>query len=111
MPNFLWKSRHSLYYFRRRIPSRYSTYFDGKAELRHSLNTSDRLTAKRRARSMAVKIDQCFQWLDQMTRKKNNTGSFSDNLQIFITSESTPEGTKTTHSLEMSVEEHEQLGD
>ena len=68
MHTYLWKIPHGHHYFRNRIPNRNSTYLNGQAELRRSLKTTDRTAAKRRrrARVFMLKLDQCFNRIDDM---------------------------------------------
>ena len=111
MANYLWKNRHGTYYFRVRIPLKYRYYFDLKAEFRRSLATSDRATAKRRARALIAGFDHHMEGIDRMAKSKA-PGSFQIDYEVCVTEEHQPSGArKITRKLDMSPEEHEQLGD
>lgn len=110
MANYLWKNRHGTYYFRVRIPLKYRYYFHHKSELRRSLQTTDKGIAKRKARAIMAAFDSRLEQINSMTRKQRSK-PLRANWQISITEERTPSGEpKVSKKLEMSPEEHQQLG-
>jgi len=111
MANYLWKSRHGTYYFRVRIPPKYRYYFNHNAELRRSLNTTNRANAKRHARAMMAALETQWERLDTMSKDRPapTTRSY---WTINITREQQASGDfKLSKTLNMTPEEHQQLGD
>src|SRR5215470_10451036 len=53
------KARGKVFYFRRRVPADLGEY-EGKKEIRYSLNTKDKFEAKRKAREEYLKWDAKF---------------------------------------------------
>lgn len=111
MANYVWKNRHGTYYFRVRIPPQYRYHFGHISELRRSLGTIDRATAKRRARALMAAVDRLIEDINDMTIKKE-PDTFSTAYEVTITEEREPSGAfKLSKKLDMSPEEHQQLGD
>ncbi len=111
MANFLWKNRHGSYYFRVRIPTKHQLFFQSKAEIRLSLQTSDRAKAKKKARAMMVGLDNLWDKAESMS-KENNKDSVTLGYEVVLSSEVDLEGIfKQSTVLKISPEEHETLGD
>jgi integrase len=112
MANYLWKSRHGTYYFRWRIAREYRYYFDHKTELRRSLQTTDRASAKRAARAIMAALDRKLEQIDYMTKKQPQPGHPTSGYTVTMTEERDSTGVfKLSKTLDMSPKEHEELGD
>ncbi len=111
MANYLWKNRLGTYYFRVRIPHHYRYHFEHKSELRRSLGTLDRATAKRRARALMAAVDRLMEDIDNMVKTKS-PDTLQVGYEVSITEERQPSGVfKLSKKLDMTPEEHQQLGD
>ncbi len=111
MANYLWKNRHGQYYFRVRIPVRYSAEFGDLKELRSPLKTSDKVIAKRFARGHMFALDKLLSELDEMRRRKSKQPSLSLNYELTTETEELPSGAvRTSTKLSISPEESKELG-
>jgi len=110
MSRYLWQNRRGTYYFRVRIARQRQCHFDNKPELRKSLLTSDRKTAKRLARAMIAQLDRVLEQLDEVGKRPRKNSQFG--YQVVLTSKQHPSGLiEQSKALDISPEEHALLGD
>ena len=79
IPSYIKRSRHGLYYFRAVIPMRLRPLFGGRTEIKRSLRTTDRRTARTLARALGISLEQ---GLDK-TERLHMSGGPEDFAQAF----------------------------